>query len=95
MRLKDVLALPKDVNSLPLLKSYLNQSLDYHDHMAAFLHYIDILYYVKSYEILIQESEGKLTIFNSIFGDISSKYFLFMLSPIIKISISPLSIPLA
>lgn len=60
MRLKDVLALPKDVNSLPLLKSYLNQSLDYHDHMAAFLHYIDILYYVKSYEILIQESEQAL-----------------------------------
>ena len=60
MRLKDVLALPKDVNSLPLLKSYLNQSLDYHDHMAAFLHYIDILYYVKSFEILIQESEQTL-----------------------------------
>jgi EAL domain-containing protein (putative c-di-GMP-specific phosphodiesterase class I)/GGDEF domain-containing protein len=60
MRLKDVLALPKDVHSLSLLKSYLNQPLEYHDYMAAFLHYIDILYYIKSYDILIQETNRSL-----------------------------------
>lgn len=57
MRLKDVLALPKDVNSLQLLQTFLNQPLDYADHMAAFLHYIDILHDVKSYDLLLSESE--------------------------------------
>lgn len=60
MRLKDVLALPKDVNSLPLLKNYLNQPLDYHDHMAAFLHYINILFDVNSYDVLTQEAKKVL-----------------------------------
>ena len=55
MTLKEVLQLPKDVNSLQLIKTYLNQPLDYHDQIAAFSHYTSILFHLFSYDVLIKE----------------------------------------
>lgn len=55
MTLKEVLQLPKDVHSLALIKTYLNQPLDYHDQFAAFSHYISILYALFSYDVLLEE----------------------------------------
>jgi GGDEF domain-containing protein len=55
MTLKEVLQLPKDVHSLQLIKTYLNQPLDYHDQIAAFSHYTSILFHLFSYDVLIKE----------------------------------------
>ena len=55
MTLKEILQLPKDVNSLQLIKTYLNQPLDYHDQIAAFSHYCGILFELYSYEVLLNE----------------------------------------
>ena len=55
MTLKEVLQLPKDVNSLQLIKTYLNQPLDYHNQIAAFSHYTSTLFHLFSYDVLIKE----------------------------------------
>lgn len=57
MTLKEILQLPKDAQSLSILKTYLNQPLDYHDHLAAFSHYIKVLYALKSFRVLMEETE--------------------------------------
>lgn len=57
MKLKEILQLPKDAQSLSLIKTYLNQPLDYHDHLAAFSHYVKVLYALKSFLVLMEETE--------------------------------------
>jgi EAL domain-containing protein (putative c-di-GMP-specific phosphodiesterase class I)/tetratricopeptide (TPR) repeat protein len=57
MKLKDVLALPKSKDSIELLKIFLNNPLSYHDYMAAFLHYIGILFHIEALDILIIDTE--------------------------------------
>ncbi|MGB1097378.1 MAG: hypothetical protein ACPG2Y_02130, partial [Acholeplasmataceae bacterium] len=54
---KEILQLPKDAKSLSIIKTYLNQPLDYHDHLAAFSHYIKVLYALRSFRVLMEETE--------------------------------------
>jgi EAL domain-containing protein (putative c-di-GMP-specific phosphodiesterase class I) len=79
MRLKDVLALPKSSDSIELLKTFLNQPLSYHDYMAAFLHYMSILFQIKAYDILIQESISVVKKYDTTQYDVSMDEVLHIL----------------
>lgn len=65
MKLKDVLALPKSKDSIELLKIFLNNPLSYHDYMAAFLHYMNILFHIQSFDVLIIDTEAVITKFDT------------------------------
>jgi tetratricopeptide (TPR) repeat protein len=64
MKLKDVLALPQSKDSIELLKIFLNNPLSYHDYMAAFLHYIGILFHIQAFDILIIDTEVVISKFD-------------------------------
>ena len=57
MRLLDILKLPKQPNSLGIIKDYLTQPLSVHDAQAAFTYYLDIASTLDLYDLVFTEGE--------------------------------------
>ena len=57
MRLLDILKLPKQPNSLGIIKDYLTQPLSIHDAQAAFTYYLDIASTLDLHDLIFTEGE--------------------------------------
>ena len=60
MKLKDIFSLPKNSDSLKIIKDFLGQNLNYKDNIEVFLLYSKILLDNYAYDVLIKESKELL-----------------------------------
>ena len=65
MRLSDILHLPKDAHSLPIIKSYLEQPLTHKEYQAAFGLYFEIANQLKLHQVVYEEGMRLIEEFES------------------------------
>ncbi|MEF3692639.1 MAG: EAL domain-containing protein [Acholeplasmataceae bacterium] len=65
MRLSDILHLPKDAHSLPIIKSYLEQPLTHKEYQAAFGLYFEIANLLELYHVVFEEGIGLIDEFDA------------------------------